>query len=99
MLWETVYAHDINYFPDRNILSWMSKNPAMQKVLQVDTGAKLKSVECDKTHECPDRTTCCRVSKTQWGCCPSPNVSDLSVTNAYYVYALFRCEISLSLIL
>ena len=31
------------------------------------------SVQCDDGSECPDGTTCCKLSYGQWGCCPYPN--------------------------
>ncbi|XP_062294871.1 granulin a [Scomber scombrus] len=30
-------------------------------------------VKCDDTTSCPDGETCCKMSDTAWGCCPSPN--------------------------
>ncbi|XP_029945401.1 granulin a isoform X2 [Salarias fasciatus] len=31
-----------------------------------------RDVQCDETTKCPDGQTCCRISATSWGCCPSP---------------------------
>lgn len=33
-------------------------------------------VPCDGTGEfhCPERDTCCKISATEWACCPSPRV-------------------------
>uniref|UniRef100_A0A3P8TVE3 Granulin a n=1 Tax=Amphiprion percula TaxID=161767 RepID=A0A3P8TVE3_AMPPE len=30
-------------------------------------------IPCDKKTRCKDGQTCCRMSTTTWGCCPSPN--------------------------
>ncbi|XP_075873126.1 granulin a [Nelusetta ayraudi] len=35
--------------------------------------APLSDVPCDETTSCEDGQTCCRMSATQWGCCPLPH--------------------------
>lgn len=32
-----------------------------------------KDVKCDEQTSCPDGQTCCKISATEWGCCPFPN--------------------------
>lgn len=34
----------------------------------------LSDVPCDETTSCEDGQTCCRLSASQWGCCPLPHV-------------------------
>lgn len=50
-------------------LSWFSKIPAT-----FQTAADHQDVKCDDKASCPDGQTCCRMSPSTWGCCPSPNV-------------------------
>lgn len=35
---------------------------------------KHKNIQCDEETSCPDNSTCCKISPTTWGCCPSPHV-------------------------
>ncbi len=47
-----------------------------QQISLVVLGDMLTNVICpDGISECPDKTTCCRLSTGQWGCCPIPKVS------------------------
>ncbi|XP_040917806.1 granulin a isoform X2 [Toxotes jaculatrix] len=34
---------------------------------------KHRAIQCDEHVSCTDEETCCRMSATTWGCCPSPN--------------------------
>lgn len=46
----------------------------MTPVYLLEHQPQLRDVKCDDTTSCPDGETCCRLSATTWGCCPSPNV-------------------------
>uniref|UniRef100_A0A665TPF0 Granulins domain-containing protein n=1 Tax=Echeneis naucrates TaxID=173247 RepID=A0A665TPF0_ECHNA len=35
--------------------------------------SKQNDIQCDDKTSCKDEETCCRMSATKWGCCPSPN--------------------------
>ncbi|ESO90573.1 hypothetical protein LOTGIDRAFT_147753 [Lottia gigantea] len=40
---------------------------------------KVENVVCpDQQSQCPDGSTCCKLSTGQYGCCPLPNVSKYS---------------------
>ncbi|XP_077387670.1 granulin a [Festucalex cinctus] len=39
----------------------------------VTAAVKPEVVPCDKTSECKDGQTCCKISPTDWGCCPYAN--------------------------
>ncbi|XP_036943926.1 granulin a [Acanthopagrus latus] len=45
----------------------------MTPVYLLEHQPQLRDVKCDDTTSCPDGETCCRLSATTWGCCPSPN--------------------------
>ncbi|KAM5134808.1 progranulin [Mantella aurantiaca] len=51
---------------NQDSIPWLKKMPALKE----DGQLKGTSVPCDPTHYCPDKTTCCRLSSGQWGCCP-----------------------------
>ncbi|CAH1239034.1 GRN [Branchiostoma lanceolatum] len=48
-------------------LPWFEKSPAITMEEEVS------NVQCDSTHECPSKHTCCKLSSGQWGCCPLPS--------------------------
>ena len=37
--------------------------------------AMFSNVKCGDGSECPADTTCCKISESQYGCCPMPKVS------------------------
>ncbi|XP_067650535.1 zonadhesin-like isoform X1 [Haliotis asinina] len=45
-------------------LTWFKKTAPIVK--------NVENIMCDSTHECPDRSTCCKLSSGEWGCCPLP---------------------------
>ncbi|XP_048245439.1 uncharacterized protein LOC124135118 [Haliotis rufescens] len=45
-------------------ITWFRKTAPIVK--------NVENVKCDSTHECPDGSTCCKLSSGQWGCCPLP---------------------------
>ncbi|XP_008414664.1 granulin a isoform X2 [Poecilia reticulata] len=49
-------------------IPWYTKLPAITSV-QVD----LNNVQCDDDHQCPERTSCCKLFTGEWGCCPLQN--------------------------
>ncbi|XP_071102590.1 uncharacterized protein [Haliotis cracherodii] len=46
-------------------ITWFRKTAPIVK--------NVENVMCDSSHECPDGSTCCKLSSGQWGCCPLPN--------------------------
>lgn len=46
------------------------------RVVQSEPRDPEEDVPCDRTGEfrCPARDTCCRISASEWACCPSPRV-------------------------
>uniref|UniRef100_A0A3Q3EXI5 Granulin b n=1 Tax=Labrus bergylta TaxID=56723 RepID=A0A3Q3EXI5_9LABR len=51
-------------------LPWLQKIPALHTENKDDA-----DVPCDTmgVYHCPGRDTCCRISDTEWACCPSPS--------------------------
>lgn len=47
------------------VIPWYTKLPATTSV-----EADPSSVHCDGLNQCPERTTCCKLSTGEWGCCP-----------------------------
>ncbi|XP_020508364.3 granulin a [Labrus bergylta] len=47
------------------VIPWYTKLPATTSV-----PANPGSVHCDGQTQCPDHTTCCKLSMGDWGCCP-----------------------------
>ena len=47
-------------------------------------------IPCDSTgaFHCPERDTCCKISATEWACCPSPRVRPRYLTPALHVGSL-----------
>ncbi|KAM4691663.1 progranulin [Rhinophrynus dorsalis] len=43
-------------------IPWLKKTPALR--------SEATDVQCDSTHSCRGRSTCCRLASGQWGCCP-----------------------------
>ncbi|XP_054463078.1 granulin a [Anoplopoma fimbria] len=50
------------------VIPWYTKLPA-----SISVEADPSSVQCDSQSQCPEDTTCCRLSTGEWGCCPIPN--------------------------
>lgn len=50
------------------VIPWYTKLPATTST-QVDPS----SVRCDDQNQCPEYTSCCRLSTGKWGCCPIEN--------------------------
>nr|XP_046146694.1 progranulin-like [Oncorhynchus gorbuscha] len=44
--------------------------PWYRKEKALTVGAMLKDVKCDNKSSCASRTTCCKLSTEEWGCCP-----------------------------
>ena len=56
--------------------------PWSTKVAASPLSQNAKSVICpDREHECPDMSTCCRLSTGLWGCCPLPKVGSNASSN------------------
>ena len=52
---------------EREVLAW-------QKMVLTKSRFNLKNVVCpDSQSECPDGSTCCKLSSGQYGCCPLPD--------------------------
>uniref|UniRef100_A0A3B5QFW3 Granulin a n=1 Tax=Xiphophorus maculatus TaxID=8083 RepID=A0A3B5QFW3_XIPMA len=49
-------------------IPWYTKLPAITSV-QVDPN----NVQCGDDHQCPERTSCCKLFTGEWGCCPLQN--------------------------
>lgn len=55
-------------------------------------------IPCDSTgaFHCPERDTCCKISATEWACCPSPRVRPHSHTStSCFISSLYECLIRL----
>ncbi|CAJ1076382.1 LOW QUALITY PROTEIN: progranulin-like [Xyrichtys novacula] len=50
------------------VIPWYTKLPATASI-----PANPRSVKCDGQSQCPEHTTCCRLSTGEWGCCPLEN--------------------------
>ncbi|KAM4717217.1 granulin a [Anableps anableps] len=49
-------------------IPWYTKIPATTSI-QADSS----NVPCDNDHQCPERTSCCKLFTGEWGCCPLQN--------------------------
>lgn len=62
-------------------IPWYTKLPAITSV-QVDPN----NVQCDNDHQCPERTSCCKLFTGEWGCCPLQNVRLPADSKIFYYY-------------
>ncbi|MGH0142184.1 UNVERIFIED_CONTAM: hypothetical protein FKN15_052238 [Acipenser sinensis] len=69
-------------------IPWATKEPALKHTAAlIDTASPTRTIPsenlesvtikssvilCDRTHYCPDKTTCCKKSDGTWACCPYP---------------------------
>lgn len=58
----------------QKLLMLQVENVPLTPVYLPDYSPPLRDVKCDDQTSCSDGQTCCRMSATQWGCCPLPNV-------------------------